>query len=140
MDFAFFTALYQWARLNPIIAGVLLALWLAGVLWRSTPEDKRKSVEVRYPRAIGILRMTLGLLPDPLVILRALGYSVALGRPHPGSVPSTDPPIKPLHEVTDERLRALQDAHAPRVDERDTIPPPGPDASGAQPSNNGGAQ
>lgn len=134
MDFAFFTALYNWARINPVIAAALIALWIAGNLWRGLPEAQRKRYEQRYPRWVGMLRAVLGLLPDPLVVLRALGYSVALGRPHPGSVPSTDPPVKPLHEVTDERIRALQDAHTSRLDERDTIPPPEPEASGPVPS------
>lgn len=88
MDPAIFHALYHWARLNPAIAGIIAALWLAGVLWRSTPEPQRRAVEVRHPRLVGLLRAVLGLLPDPLVILRALGYSVIAGKPHPGSVPS----------------------------------------------------
>lgn len=114
MDFAILNALYQWAKLNPIIASVIAGLWLAGVWWRGLPESDRKALEVRYPRPVGLLRIVLGILPDPWVIVRALGFSVIAGKPHPGSVPS---------EAEKQFANLQRLANDLGVDARDTIPP-----------------
>ena len=85
MDTVILNALYQWARSHPYPAGIIAGLWLAGVVWRGMPEADRKALEVRYPRPVGLLRAVLGILPDPWAFVRALGYSVVAGEPHPDS-------------------------------------------------------
>lgn len=115
MDFAILNALYQWAKLNPAIAGIIAGLWLAGVWWRGLPEADRKALEVRYPRPVGLLRVVLGLLPDPWVIVRALGFSVIAGKPHPGSV--VEPRPQALAEIVEimEARAAMQDEVPPVI-------------------------
>ncbi len=89
-------ALVALAKAHPCIATVL-GLWLAlSVGWKAQAKERRDEWTKLYPRAIGVLRFALELLPDLLGAARVLLWQVVRGMPgrEPQLTVSPDSPIK----------------------------------------------
>lgn len=91
---AFSRAVIELAERHPRIAGVLFGLWLLGTIWKGLPATVRDRAELRFPRAVGVLRVALFIGADVFGAVRALYHQVIRGRERPGGVVPDEHPAE----------------------------------------------
>lgn len=75
-----FLNLWAWIVSDPAYA-IAAALVVLVMVWKALPTSLRVSIETRFPRAVGIVRTIVALVPDLIGAARVVRYQAVGGQP-----------------------------------------------------------